>query len=92
MYGYIAQPEALRFYGPLWLAAAVIRLLPRPTLVVNLTATPELIRDRKQELALSEIAGELEVWSRMRVPAVVTFAASDSPEIIAGRIFEALGT
>ena len=91
MYGYIAQPEALRFYGPVWLAALVIRLLPRPSLVVNLAAAPELIRSRKQELALPEIASELDVWSRMKVPGIVTFTASESPERIADRIFDALG-
>src|SRR4030095_8336925 len=38
MYGYVVQPYALRFHGPEWLARAVMRLLPRPHLIVNLTA------------------------------------------------------
>ena len=59
MYGYVAQPNALRFHGPAFLALAIVRLLPRPHLIVNLTAPPQVIRERKQELTLSQIEHEL---------------------------------
>ncbi len=91
IYGYVAQPAALRFYGPSWLAAAALRLLPRPNLVVNLSASPDVIRSRKQELTLPDIARELEAWSRLPEPRTVTFAASEQPELIARRILDELG-
>ena len=47
-YGYVAQPAALRFYGPEWLARLALRLLPQPDLVVNLTAPPAVIRARNR--------------------------------------------
>jgi len=91
IYGYVVQPAALRFYGPSWLALAALRVLPRPNLVVNLSATPEVIRSRKQELTLHDIARELEEWSRLPEPRTVTFAASEPPERIARRILDELG-
>ena len=91
IYGYVAQPDALRFYGPSWLAVAALRVMPRPDLVVNLSASPELIRSRKQELTLRDIARELDAWSRLPEPRTVTFAASEPPDLIARRILDELG-
>jgi thymidylate kinase len=91
IYGYVVQPVALRFYGPSWLAVAALRFLPRPHLVVNLSAAPEVIRSRKQELTLHDIARELEEWSRLPEPRTLTFAASEPPERIARRILDELG-
>jgi hypothetical protein len=48
MYGYLVQPDALKFRGPDLLARAVIRVLPRPDLIVSLSAPPDVIRARKQ--------------------------------------------
>ena len=59
MYGYLVQPDAMKFHGPDLLLRAVMRLLPRPHLIVNLTAPPHVIRARKQELTLSQIEHEL---------------------------------
>jgi hypothetical protein len=91
IYGYVVQPAALRFYGPSWLAVAALRFLPRPHLVVNLSAAPQVIRSRKQELTLDDIDRELEAWSRLPEPRTVTFAASEQPELIARRILDELG-
>ena len=38
MYGYLVQPDAVKFHGPDVLARAVVRLLPCPDLIVNLIA------------------------------------------------------
>ena len=91
IYGYVVQPAALRFYGPSWLAVAALRFLPRPHLVVNLSAAPQVIRSRKQELTLDDIDRELEAWSRLPEPRTVTFAASEQQELIARRILDELG-
>ena len=91
MYGYLVQPEPLRFHGPGFLARAVIRLLPRPHLVVNLSAPPQIIRERKQELTLSQIEQELIAWSSLRVHNVHTVDATRQPSDIASDILAMLG-
>ena len=90
MYGYVVQPYALKFHGPEWLARVVVRLLPRPDLIVNLTAPPHVIRARKQELTLSQIEYELLAWSALRLPNIQTLDATRRPEDIAGQILVAL--
>ena len=90
MYGYIVQPEAMKFHGPDLLARAVLRLLPRPHLIVNLAAPPRVIRGRKQELTLSQIEQELLAWSSLRVPNFKTLDATQSPQEIAIEILVAL--
>ncbi|MGH8935435.1 MAG: WecB/TagA/CpsF family glycosyltransferase [Acidimicrobiia bacterium] len=90
-YGYLVQPLALKFYGPPWLAQAAVRVLPRPDLVVNLAAPPEVIRHRKQELAEDEIRRELEAWKRLPVPRLRTFSTEDPPEAVARAVLQQLG-
>jgi thymidylate kinase len=92
MYGYVVQPDALRFHGPEVLARAVLRLLPRPHLIVNLVAPPHVIRERKQELTLSQIEHELLAWSSLRVANVQTLDATRSPSDIASDIVGALAS
>jgi len=82
----------LKFHGPEWLARAVVRLLPRPDLIVNLTAPPRVIRERKQELTLSQIEHELRAWSSLRVPNLQTLDATQRPDDIAGEILVALAS
>jgi thymidylate kinase len=90
MYGYVVQPGAMKFHGPDLLARAVLRLLPRPHLIVNLAAPAEVIRGRKQELTLSQIEQELLVWSSLRVPNFKTLDATRTPRDIAIEILAAL--
>lgn len=90
MYGYLVQPYALKFYGPDVLARAIVRLLPRPHLIVNLSAPPHLIRERKQELTLAQIEQELLAWSSLRLPNLHTLDATGSPQAIVEEILGAL--
>jgi thymidylate kinase len=85
-YGYVVQPYALKFHGPEWLARAVMRLLPRPHLVVNLSAPPHVIRERKQELTLLQIERELLAWSLLGVANFRTVDATRQPCDIASEI------
>jgi len=92
MYGYVVQPDAVKFHGPDLLARAVLRLLPRPHLIVNLTAPPYVIRERKQELTLSQIEQELRAWSSLRMANVKTLDATRPPRDIALEILVALAS
>jgi thymidylate kinase len=89
-YGYVAQPHALRFFGPPKLARFAIRLIPKPDLVVNLVAPPRLIANRKDELSVEEISAELELWSRLPVPSMTTLDATLPPEELAWRALSEL--
>ena len=92
MYGYLVQPHALRFQGPDALARAVLRLLPRPHLIVNLAAPPHVIRERKQELTIAQIEQELLAWSSLRVTNLRTLDATRPPSDIASDILGALAS
>jgi energy-coupling factor transporter ATP-binding protein EcfA2 len=89
-YGYLVQPAALKFYGPRRLAGLVIKLLPQPDLVANLTARTEVIHRRKQELSEAEIAAELAAWSQLHLPRMHSFSTEGPPEEIAANILKAM--
>ena len=92
MYGYLVQPDALKFQGPDALARAILRLLPRPHLIVNLAAPPYVIRERKQELTVSQIEQELLAWSSLRVANLRTLDATRLPRDIASDILGELAS
>ncbi len=89
-YGYLAQPTALRYYGPAWLARLVVAAFPRPSLVVNLVAPVGDIAARKQELSPSEIEKELAAWQRLPVAGRLDLDATQPPELMARRVLETL--
>jgi hypothetical protein len=72
------------------LARAVLHLLPRPHLIVNLAAPPHVIRERKQELTLTQIEQELLAWSSLDMANVKTLDATRRPREIASDILVAL--
>ncbi len=90
LYGYLVQPDALKFRGPRVLARAIVCLLPSPDLIVNLSAPADLIRARKQELPLPRIEHELLAWSSLHLPNVRTLDSTRPPETIAAEILAAL--
>jgi thymidylate kinase len=65
LYGYVAQPTSLRFYGPAWLGSLAVRLMPHPDLIINLTAAPDVIHERKDELSVEQITRELSLWKTL---------------------------
>jgi thymidylate kinase len=90
-YGYLVQPDALRFYGPRWLAAIALQLLPRPDRVVNLTASVDEILSRKKELSEEEARHELAAWADLPVPGLVTMSTEGKhPSEVARQLLETL--
>jgi thymidylate kinase len=90
LYGYVVQPHALKYYGPHGLAAVMMRVLPRPDLIVNLSAPPEVIRARKQELTVPQIEAELNRWASLPTRRIWTLDAAAAPEVIARQVLEIL--
>lgn len=91
LYGYVGQPQSLRFHGPDPLARMIVRLLPRPDLVVKLVAPPEVIVQRKQELTIDEVRAELARWDMLPVGNGLTLACDVPPADVADAVLAALG-
>lgn len=89
-YGYVAQPHALRFFGPPRLARLALRVIPQPDLIINLVAPPHLIAKRKDELSEEEITAELALWASLPVPSMATLDATLPPDELATRAFSEL--
>lgn len=89
-YGYLVQPVSLRFAGPTWLARLAIRALPRPDLVVNLTAPVDIILERKRELSADEVKAELAAWRSLPYCPLLTVDASRTVTEIVADIESAL--
>jgi thymidylate kinase len=81
LYGYIAQPLALKFNGPEWVARFVLRVMPQPDLVVVLDAPSEVIHGRKAELSVDEIEDERRHWARIVGPTAILDARLTSAEL-----------
>ncbi len=63
LYGYMAQPAALKFHGPRWVARFVLNLVPEPDLIALLEAPAQAIHQRKPELTMAEIREEAGLWA-----------------------------
>ncbi len=90
-YGYFAQPTALRFHGPDWLARLFVKALPGPDLVANLVATPDTILARKQELTRAQLIEELGKWKDLPVGGLVDFETAGDASKTAVAIYGLLG-
>lgn len=55
-YDLLVDSKRIRYGGPPWLLRAAARLAPGPELVILLDAPPEVLRARKQEVPLEEVA------------------------------------
>lgn len=91
IFGYLTQPLPLRYYGPQWLARLALRIVPKPSLTVNLTAPVEVIRSRKRELTPEEIRSELRENSSLDVERLVTLSADQAPDALAASVLSAAG-
>ena len=64
----IVDPKRYRYSGPQWPLRALWRVAPKPHLLFLLDAPPEVIRERKQEVALEEIVRQREAYRTMAEP------------------------
>jgi thymidylate kinase len=86
IYGYWGQPYTHRYRGPDWVTKLALRITPKPDLVALLTAPPQVIHDRKQELTVEAAAAELERWRRLPVSRLCEFPTLADPDSIARAI------
>ena len=84
-YDLLADSKRIRYGGPPWLLRAAARLAPGPDLVVLLDASPEVLRARKQEVPVDEIARQRAAYlelSRTLGAAVVVNAGQPAEDVI----------
>lgn len=94
-YDLLADPKRLGLNQiPEVLRRAIVRLCPRPDLVVSLTAEPERIRTRKPELELGELQRQLEFWqaAKLTVPLVVFDTSEQPPDAVAKAIVDSMAS
>ena len=89
-YGYLVKPETLRYSGPVWLARAMIKALPRPDLVVILSLPPAEIVSRKAELTEEQARVDLEAWRSLNVEQGLVVDAQRPARAVACEILGAL--
>jgi thymidylate kinase len=58
----LIDPRRYRYGGPMWMARLIAALMPQPRLWVLLDAPPEVLRQRKQEVAPEETARQREAY------------------------------
>ena len=88
LFGYLAQPWALGYAGPSWLARLALRVAPRPDLVVRLRAPGDVIVARKSDLSLAEVVEEEKAWQM--VPVDLTLDGRADPVQVATSILDRL--
>lgn len=82
-FGYILDPNSVRYAGPRWLAALALLALPRPDLICALVAPASVIHARKPELEVAEIDRQLFEMKRMPLEVVPIDASIGPPELAA---------
>ena len=90
IFGYLTQPAPLRYYGPEWLARVIIRLVPEPSITVNLTAPVPVLLARKRELTADELAAELAANRTLPVTRLVNLSSEQPPAALATQLLKTL--
>jgi hypothetical protein len=85
LYNYILDPVSVRYFGPSRLVAWLLRLPPRPDLLLVLETPPETILQRKQELSPEEIRAQSAILREFPFVAsrVVRLDGTRAPEELA---------
>jgi thymidylate kinase len=64
----IVDPKRYRYSGPQWPLRALWKIAPKPHLLFLLDAPPDVIRARKQEVAMEEIVRQREAYGAIAKP------------------------
>jgi len=78
-YNYHLDPVSVKYYGPAGLLARAERWFPRPEAVVTLSAPPEMLLQRKQELSETEIRRQSATLATLKFSAPVVAADARRP-------------
>ena len=86
------DPKRYRYGGPLWMARALSRTVPRPDLMFVLVADPEVIQARKAEVPLAETARQVEEYRKLaqRKGVILIDAGRPLEEVVSNIVEETL--
>jgi thymidylate kinase len=77
-YNYYLDPASVKYSGPRWLLDQVRKFFPQPDFVVTLKAPPNVLLQRKQELAETEITRQAAALDGLPLAAARVVAADAS--------------
>lgn len=91
-YDLLVDSKRIRYGGPPWLLRAAARMSPRPDLVILLDAPPEVLRARKQEVPLEEVARQRAAYLELarNLPSAVVVNSAQRPEEVIHDALEAI--
>ncbi len=91
-YDLLVDSKRIRYGGPSWLLRAACRMSPRPDLVILLDAPPEVLRARKQEVPLEEVARQRAAYLDLarHLPSAVVVNAAQRPDEVIHDALEAI--
>ena len=93
-YNYYLDPVSVKYYGPRWALDLLTRLFPKPEIVITLSAPPEVLRRRKQELSEAEMRTQASTLRQLIFPTphVIAADATESADVVAQKTMTALRT
>ncbi len=91
-YDLLVDSKRIRYGGPPWLLRAAARFCPGPSLVILLDAPPEVLRSRKQEVPIEEVARQRAAYLELArtLPRAVVINAAQPPEGVINDTLEAI--
>ncbi|MDB6123742.1 MAG: Thymidylate kinaselike protein [Pedosphaera sp.] len=93
-YNYYIDPVSVKYYGPAWLLIFMTRCFPKPDAIISLSAGPDTLLQRKQELTPEQIAQQSVIKEKMHFGSIPCFAvdARQAPQAVAQTTLAALTT
>lgn len=87
-YNYYLDPVSVKYYGPRRVLDALGRLFPKPEIVITLSAPPEVLLRRKQELTGTEIREQAATLQQLTFPTprLIAADASEPAAVVAQKV------
>jgi thymidylate kinase len=82
----VVDPDRYNYYGPAWLACALVHLVPQPDIWFVLDAPPEVLRARKPDLTLVEARRQQHLYLDLfatRKNAILVDASQPAGDVLA---------
>jgi thymidylate kinase len=91
-YNYYLDPVSVRYYGPRWVLDRLSRWFPKPEIVITLSAPALVLRQRKQELAETEMHQQAAALRQLKFPTshVIAADASEPADAVASKVMAEL--
>jgi thymidylate kinase len=91
-YNYYLDPVSVKYYGPRAVLDRLSRWFPQPEIVITLSAPPEVLLQRKQELTAAEMREQAAALEQLKFPTahVIAADARQPADVVAQRVMAEL--